>query len=222
MANSKNQLPTLLLGKYSSLIISLAGTSYFTAMIVLIITGNFNLPPPQWVQTFGAWVDIIISPLMIVLISSIFYTVHEDKKVKALIGLIFSSLFTVVVCINRISQLTIITQRIASGDIDGINWFLPYEPTSVMFTLEIMGFSFFLSIALFFVALSLSSGKQKYIRVFLYLYSFLGIVSFTGFLMNSLMVNAGFIAWGLVLYIGTWLLYKDFSSQYYLTKDQEN
>lgn len=73
-----------------------------------------------------------------------------------------------------------------------------------MFALELFGFGFFLSIALFLVAISLSSdGLQRKVKYTFIIYSILGIICIVGYVLNSIITNVGFIAWGLVLYIGT-------------------
>jgi hypothetical protein len=212
--SKNNQNIPLILGKLSSLTITMFGLGYFLSLLVLMITGNFKLPPPVQIQIFAAIVDLVVAPLMVVLVCSVFFLIPDHKKVLALAGLAFTLMFALVVCINRITQLTVVYQSISSGNTDGLEWFLPYEPQSIMFAMEIMGFSFFLSIALLFVALSLKQGEQKAIKITLFVYSGLGLASFAGFLSNSLLINVGFIAWGLVLYIATWLMYRWFSGSF--------
>jgi hypothetical protein len=209
-SHTYNYKPILLVGKTCSLLITIMGVAYFFLILGLLITGNFQLPPPELAQNMGAIVDLTIAPLITILIGVLYSLAHQEKKIFALIGLVFSSLFTVVVYINRVTQLTVVNQSIAKGKTDGLHWFLPYEPNSVMFAMEIMGFSFFLSIALLFVAFSFSGISTKKIKLMLITYSILGLISFISFLFNSIVVNIGFVAWGLVLYIATWLLYKYF------------
>ncbi len=158
---TNNYKPILLLGKTCSLLITIMGIAYFFLILGLAITGNFKLPPPELAQNMGAVVDLTISPLIIILIGVLYSLAQQEKKVFALIGLVFSSLFTVVVYINRVTQLTVVRQSISTGQTNGLHWFLPYEPHSVMFAMEITGFSFFLSIALLFVAFSLSGSSTK-------------------------------------------------------------
>jgi hypothetical protein len=209
--NSYNYKPILFVGKTCSLLITLMGIAYFLLILGLLITGNFQLPPPELAQNMGAIVDLTISPLITILIGILYSLARHEKKIFALIGLVFSSLFTVVVYINRVTQLTVVKQSISTGKTDGLHWFLPYEPNSVMFAMEIMGFSFFLSLALLFVAFSFSGISTKKIKFMLITYSILGLISFISFLFNSILVNIGFIAWGLVLYIATWMLYRYFT-----------
>lgn len=197
----------LSMGFWSSLIITLLGASYFVVIVLMLITGNFKLPPSEFIQIYAAIVDLLLCPLMIVLIAAIHYIVPNEKKILSQLGLIFSSIFTVMVTINRFIQITVVRLSINEGDLEGLKRFYPYDTRSVMFALELFGFGFFLSIALIFVAAAFSSyGIQKLVRYIFAIYSILGFISIIGFIFNSLITNVGFIAWGLVLYIGTGLL----------------
>ena len=100
-----NYIPILLVGKTCSLLITIMGVAYFFLILGLLITGNFQLPPPVLAQNMGAIVDLTI-------------------------------------------------------------------------------------------------------------YSILGLISFISFLFNSILVNVGFVAWGLVLYVATWLLYRYLGLKY--------
>lgn len=198
-------------GFWSALFITALGASYFILIIVTIVLGDFRLPPPAYVQTMAAIVDLLLCPALVILFASIYHTVAAEKRIFAHLGLIFAAIFTVMVTINRFIQITIVRLSTIEGDLEGLKRFLPYDARSAMFALELFGFGFFLSITLFFAALSLSpTGLQRKVRYTFFIYAVLGMVSIAGYIFDSLITNVGFVAWGLVLYIGTGLLAASF------------
>lgn len=192
------------LGFWSSLFITVLGISYFIVVVLMLVTGNFKLPPPELVQIYAAVMDLLLCPSLIVLIVSIHNIVPHEKRVFTQLGLVFSGIFTTLVTMNRFIQISVVRLSMIEGDLEGLRRFYAYDPRSIMFALELFGFGFFLSIALFFVAISLSSeGLQRKAKYAFIIYSILGMTSVTAYVLNSLITNIGFIAWGLVLYIGT-------------------
>lgn len=211
---SKSGNPAWSTGFWSALSITVLGAAYFLLIIVTMVIGDFRLPPPAYVQTFAAVVDLLLCPALVILFVSILYTVAEEKKAFAHVGLIFATIFAVMVTTNRFIQITVVRLSTIEGDLDGLKRFLPYDTRSAMFALELFGFGFFLSIALLFAAMSLSPvGLQRKVRFAFFVYAVLGLVSIAGYTANSLITNVGFVAWGLVLYIGTGLLAAAFRKQ---------
>ena len=80
MENKSLKVP-LLLGTWSSLIITLFGIAYMVAIVSLLISGNFRLPPPDFIQTFAAAVVLVISPLLIILVFALQFIVSDSKKI---------------------------------------------------------------------------------------------------------------------------------------------
>jgi hypothetical protein len=76
-----------------------------------------------------------------------------------------------------------------------------------MLGLEMMGWGWFLGLALLMAAPIFSKGKlQGWIKWLMLLYGVLGIISAVGYLLASPISAIGFIAWGLILFIITGLL----------------
>lgn len=205
--NSNEKKLSLVLGFYSSLIITILGVIYFIVILILFITGNNTIPPSEPIQLFGAIETIIMAPLLIIIITSIHYIVAADKKILSHLAIVFCSIFAVMVSINRFVQLIVVRLSAMAGDIEGLKRFYPYEPGSAMFALEMVGWGIFLSIALLFIAFVFSSkGLQKYIRISFFSYAILGITGSIGLTINSPVSAIGFVAWGFILPAGTALL----------------
>jgi hypothetical protein len=76
-----------------------------------------------------------------------------------------------------------------------------------MFGFEIMGWGWFLSLALLSVVpLFGASRLERWLRALCALYGLLGLISAAAFLLESPLVSVGFAAWGLLLFIITALL----------------
>jgi hypothetical protein len=194
-------------GFWSALFNTLGGIIYFLVILGLVLTGQFTFPPSGGVQLFGGIISLIFCPLIVILMASLHAVTVPEKKVFSQSSLAFTLLFAISVSINRFTQLGVVRQSIAAGTTEGLNWFLPYGDHSIMFGLEMMGWGWFLGLALLAAAPIFSKGKlQGWIKWLLVVYGVLGIISSAGFLAASPISAIGFIAWGLILFIITGLL----------------
>lgn len=205
--NSSKKKLSLVLGFYSSLVITILGVIYFAVILILFITGKNTIPPSEPIQLFGAIETILMAPLLIIIFTSIHYIVSEDKKILSHLGIVFCSIFAVMVSINRFVQLIVVRLSAIAGDMEGLKRFYPYQPDSAMFALEMVGWGVFLSLALLLIAFVFSSkGLQRYIRISFFIYAILGIIGSIGLIINSPFSAIGFVAWGFILPVGTALL----------------
>jgi hypothetical protein len=90
--------------------------------------------------------------LLVVLWATIYLSVPAEKKVFALVSLIFVVLLVAMTSINRWVHLTVVRQAFFADVTNGLEWFLPYGDHSIMFALEILGWDWFLGFALLFLA----------------------------------------------------------------------
>lgn len=102
-------------------------------------------------------------------------------------------------------------QSLAAGATEGIGWFLPYGDHSVMLGLELLGWDWFLGLALLCSAPLFWDNKlRRWLRGLLYFDGGLCLFAALAFLLGSPLLMVGFVAWGLVLFIITGLLALDF------------
>ena len=188
------------LGFWTALAAAVIGAVYALVIGVLFALGKMVMPPPQAMQLFGGIVTIVMAPLLVVIMASMHYCVPARKRIWSLTALVFTVLFAAMVSINRFVQLSIVRQGVANGQTSDLSRFMPYDTASVMFALEMLGWGFFLGLAMFAAAACFTSGKlSAWLRGLCVAYGVLGLTSAVGFILNSPISAVGFIAWGPVL-----------------------
>ncbi|WP_424358873.1 hypothetical protein [Methanocella sp. MCL-LM] len=195
------------IGYWSSLAATVCGIVYLLILAGALIFGQFTYPPSETVQTLAGVITLIVCPIIVVMMASLHTVTAAEKKALSLSSLAFTVLFAMAVSINRFTQLGVLRQRAGLGIAEGIEWFLPYGSHSIMLGLEIMGWGWFLGLALLIAASIFSGGAlQAWLRWSMVLYGVLGLISAIAFLMASPLSAIGFIAWGPILFIITGLL----------------
>lgn len=195
------------LGFWSSVIATAGRLLYFLVILGAILTGQFTFPPGDFLQLFGGISSLLFCPLIVVVMASLHSVTTRQKKTLSLVSLGFTLLFAIAVSINRFTQLGAVRQSLAAGDTQGISWFLAYGDRSVMLGLEMMGWGWFLGLAMLFAAPLFSNGKLgRWLTGLMILYGVLGIISAVAYLLASPLSAIGFVAWGLILFIITALL----------------
>jgi hypothetical protein len=195
------------LGAWSAGLATLGGVVYFLVILSAIIGGRFTFPPPTSIQLFGGISSLLFCPLLVVVMACLHSVTPVEKKAFSQIALGFTLLFALAVSINRYTQLGVVRQSLALGSASGVEWFLPYGDRSVMLGLEMMGWGWFLGLALLFAAPLFSQGRlQHWLRGLSILYGVLGLTSSVAYLLASPLSVIGFAAWGLVLFVITGLL----------------
>lgn len=194
-------------GYWSALTGTAIGIAYTAVLGVLFATGSFTLPLPEWVQVFAAVVTIVSGPFMVAMLAAVHYVLPAGGRLFSLLGVVFAAVFMVMVSINRFVQLAVVRISTIKGNTAGLERFMPYEPQSAMLALEMIGWGFFLGLALLCTALALSrKGIEGAVRWTFLLYAVLGIGSTVAFVLDSPLSAMGFVAWGLVLQVGSALL----------------
>lgn len=192
------------LGFWSALIATITGALYFLVILTALVTGQITFPPSNWMQLFGGISSLALCPVLVVIMACIHSITPPEKKVFSRISLAFTLLFAMVVSINRFTQLGVVRQSIASGNLEGVDWFLPYDDHSIMLGLEMMGWGWFLGLAMLFAAPLFAKGKLEiWLRGLAISYGVLGLISSIAYLLESPLSVIGFFAWGLVLFIIT-------------------
>jgi hypothetical protein len=196
-----------LTGYISALAVTAAGLVYFLVILGALLTGNFTFPPTLPLQLFGGIISLLTPPFLVLVIASLHVITPPHKKVLSLASLSFTLLFAGAVSTNRFTQLGIVRHSQTDGISAGIDWFLAYGDYSVMFGLEMLGWNWFLGLALLCAAPLFSGGKlESWLRWLLAIDGLLCLIAAVAFLLRSPLSLIGFAAWGLVLFIITALL----------------
>jgi hypothetical protein len=194
-------------GFWSSLITTVGGIVYFLVLLAMILAGQFTFPPSDAIQLFGGVISLLFCPVIVVMMSSLHSVTTPERKVFSQASLGLTLLFAMAVSINRFTQLGVVRQSLASGNVNGLNWFLPYEGQSVMFGLEMLGWGWFLGLAMLLAAPLFSEGRlHHWLRGLMIAYGVLGLTSAVAYLIGSPLASIGFIAWGVILFLITGLL----------------
>jgi hypothetical protein len=187
------------LGFWSSVFVASLGGIYLLLLIFYFSTEGFTFPPTLFVQLVGGIVTFLTAPGLLILFTAIRFVREENNNILGSLGVSFMILFSATVSINRFVQLTVIQQSLPNIPTD-LSRFLPYSTGSVMFALEMLGWGFFSSFAALFVAPLFSSSSLnksiRYLFIFYAIFSFMGAI---GFVTNTPITAAAFIAWGPIL-----------------------
>ena len=195
------------LGFWSAVVGTGAGVLYFFIIVFASVTGQMIFPLPNWLQLFGGIISLLFCPVMVVVMACLHTITSREKSALSQIGLAFTLLFAMAVSINRFVQLGVVRQSIALHETEGITWFLAYGDHSIMFALEILGWGWFLGLAMLFAAPIYNvPGYQRWLCRLMLLYGLLALLSAIGHLLASPLVVVGFIAWGFVLFLVTGLM----------------
>jgi len=75
---------------------------------------------------------------------SVHYNTSEERKIWSHIGLVFATIYAVLISINYYVQLTFVVPRLLQGDVDSISLqpflFVPFD--SFLYSVDILGYSF--------------------------------------------------------------------------------
>jgi hypothetical protein len=204
---NKNNLLTNKAGYWSALIVTIAGIGYFLLLAGMSLSGGFTFPPAEDIQLIAGVYSLVVCPVFIVVMACLHMTTPPEKQIFSLCSLAFTILFVISVSINRFTQLGVVRLGSAAGLTGGIEWFLPYGDYSVMLGLEMMGWGWFLGLAMLAAAPLFSGGKlASWLRWLMVSYGVMGLICAVAFLVASPLVLIGFFAWGVVLVVITALL----------------
>jgi hypothetical protein len=206
-AVERDKHPAYLTALLSASLVTLLGLVYGAGMVCFAASGKIAFPPGDDVQLFGG----VTTALAALLLPVLFVSAHEltpaRTRVFSMLGVVFCTLFSAFVAINRFVQLSVVRLSLLAGDTEGLERFLPYDGRSALFALETTGWGVMLGLAAIFLALALpKGGLLRAVKTALSVYAALGLTSGISFMLDSPLSVVGFAAWGFVLYVATGLL----------------
>ena len=193
------------LGFWAAVIGAVLGGIYLLVLIYAISTAGLSFQLAPIVQLAAGIITFLTVPVLVTLFTAIRFVNAGDNEILSSLGVSFILLFATTVSINRFVQLTVIQQSLPDIPPDLVR-FLPYASGSVMFSLEILGWGFFSSLAAVSVA-PLFSGSRlnntiRWLFILYAIFSFLSALSFA----TNIFIPTGPIAWGPILLVITILL----------------
>lgn len=111
--------------------------------------------------------SLLLAPSFALLMLSVHYYAPEDKKVWSHAGLIFATVYTVMVSINYYVQLTLVVPHLMRGEVESIRPFLFTPFDSFIYSVDVLGYSF-MSLSTLFAAFAFTgAGLERTARRFL-------------------------------------------------------
>ena len=109
-----------------------------------------------------------------------------------------SIIFATPASINRYNALIVVSQAMAMGKTDGLEWFLPYGSPSIMAAMEVLAWGFYYGLACLCLAPVFGKDRlEKAIFWTLIASGGLSLVAVLAQVLNSLPLSmAGVLAWG--------------------------
>ncbi len=102
-----------------------------------------------------------------VLMLSVHYYAPEDKKIWSHAGLMFATIYAVLISINYFVQLTLVVPHLLRRDVESIRFllFVPFD--SFLYSVDILGYSFMSLSTLFAAFVFTGAGLERTVRRFL-------------------------------------------------------
>ncbi|ACM57350.1 hypothetical protein [Halorubrum lacusprofundi] len=113
--------------------------------------------------------SLFLGTAFAILMVSVHYNTSEERKIWSHIGLVFATIYAVLISINYYVQLTFVVPRLLQGDVDSISLqpflFVPFD--SFLYSVDILGYSF-MSLATLFAAFAFTGkGIERTVRWFM-------------------------------------------------------
>ena len=113
--------------------------------------------------------SLFLGTAFVVLMVSVHYYTSEERKIWSHIGLVFATIYAVLISINYYVQLTFVVPRLLQGDANSVSLqpflFVPFD--SFLYSVDILGYSF-MSLATLFAAFAFTgTGIHRTVRWFM-------------------------------------------------------
>lgn len=111
--------------------------------------------------------SLFLGSSFLVLVVSIHQLASADRKIWSHLAVAFGTAYAVLISIVYYVQLTLVSPRMASGRIEGIEMFLFVPFDSFLYSVDILGYSFMSISTLFAAKVFTGNGLERVVRVFL-------------------------------------------------------
>jgi hypothetical protein len=113
--------------------------------------------------------SLFLGTAFAILMVSVHYYTSEERKIWSHIGLVFATIYAVLISINYYVQLTFVVPRLLQGDVNSVSLqpflFVPFD--SFLYSVDILGYSF-MSLATLFAAFAFTDkGIERTVRWFM-------------------------------------------------------
>jgi hypothetical protein len=193
----------------AALISTVFGILYFLGLAgKLIVDGSIHSASSPSIQVVSAAIGLMWDFTLLILFVALRQQASESKAVYADLGLVFMALLCATSSINWFVQLTLVPRIAQSGDPAFLALIDIHNETSIMYAIEHLAWGLFYGLATIFMAATIEGGKAgTWIRWLLVVGGALSILHVFGIMAaNSLMIDSGYFAAGVLLPLTTALL----------------
>jgi hypothetical protein len=176
---------------------------FWSAILVTIFLAISGITSSVSIYLVSNISGFILTSIFLIVITCIYYSAPDDKKILGQIGLSFAIIYATMISMNYFIQLTFVKFGAFNTDIFSIT-----NPQSMMMTIEVLGY-FFMGLSTLFIAPIFQSGRlEKSIRWLFVFNGILGIGGAIGFALNLdwRILIGGLILWTIVMPITTALI----------------
>ena len=176
---------------------------FWSAILVTIFLSISGVTSSASIYMVSNISGFILTSIFLIVVTCIYYSAPEDKKILGQIGLSFAIIYATMISMNYFIQLTFVQFGAFNTDI-----FSMKDPQSMMMTIEVLGY-FFMGLSTLFIAPIFQSGRlEKSIRWLFVFNGILGIGGAVGFALNLdwRILIGGLIIWTIVMPVTTTLL----------------
>lgn len=197
------------IGYWLSLLGIVLGLAYLVLIIAALASGTF---PPSGLLQILLHIGILLTvPCMVILWVAVHLVTPAERQVFSLGSLVLMAVFAVPTSINRYNALMVIPKAVASGNTDGLEWFLPYGGPTVMAAMEVLSFGYLYGLAC--LCLAPAFGADRLEKAIFWTLIASGGMSLSAILAQALdsipLTIPGILAWGpgFVLLAALWALW---------------
>ena len=190
------------IGFWSGLVLVILGLTYLGLIAAMMLSGS-GFPPVEPFQTIFNALIMITAAWMVFFWSILHQVAPVERKLFSQASFAMIVIFATLTSINRYVGLTVVRQSIASGNTNGLQWFLPYGWPSVMLALELLAWGFFFGLACLSLAPVFMNGRlERTIFWTLILTGILSLLAALGQVIGSNALSfspytfAGMMGWG--------------------------
>ncbi len=157
--------------------------------------------------------SLVLAPVFVIFMLSIYHTASEDKKIWGQLGLAFGVVCSAILSLHYYIQLTVVQQGLLNNQLVGLWQFVTPNPYSFFWTFAALGYGF-MGFALLCVAPLFAEKIDRPIKWLFIANGIIGIAFLVGNALGLFIVNilASFV-WGVLFPIAALLLAKKFRSQ---------
>jgi hypothetical protein len=174
----------------------------------------------QLFQNLAKFAMLLFGPLYVMLVNSLHDRTNADRKTISRLGLLFGLVFAALSCIHYFVQLSSVRINLDRGITSGMEHFIQANPLSVMTSIDMLGWTFFLGLSSIFTAFSVKWNDRpgKWIRTAFLVNGISCFLAMTGYMMQIDLLTFVFVNLG----VGGAMMIVSVSSAilFYKTKNQ--